>query len=407
MFFEDEKEIIREGADIHIDEDGTVTWEDVLNTENDIPTIDDSKEENIVDLGDELELVENDDVNDEELTQILTQQQPKAETTHVVEPKPVDEPQKEQAQEEDFDIDSQLASVVLEQNKTTNESYEPRKREKQNTSSSSPLLLVILLIVILAGGGYYGYQYLSENDMLSSVGRQEPQPRPTPQHEMNNITPEQLEQRQQVAKQEEIPVVNEEEAQEIKPEEEPKKEEKLEEKKQVINVIPTGRPNPFMPIAKYATTDAPDAEILYDKSGIPKPPETYGIKEEETVQLMAIAVSGIMYDDTKPSAIITVDNNDYFVQKGDRLDDYRIIDIAKNYVLIALGKNVYKANVGEEFKVSQDFYGKAEFVPQAQGGGKQYRIISNDQNQGTYGQPRDNRNGLRYVSEEDITINAR
>jgi len=29
MFFEDEKDIIREGVDIHIDEDGTVTWENI------------------------------------------------------------------------------------------------------------------------------------------------------------------------------------------------------------------------------------------------------------------------------------------------------------------------------------------------------------------------------------------
>jgi len=401
MFFEDEKEIIREGADIHIDEDGTVTWEDVLNTDNDIPAMEDSKVDNVVDLGDELELVEAEEVDDAELTQILTQQSEVA-------PKPTlapKTPEQPQAQEDDFDIDSQLANVVLEQNKTTNESYEPRKREKQNTSSSSPLLLVVLLIVILAGGGYYGFQYLSENDMLSSVGHKELQPRQTPQQEMNNITPEELEQRQ-AALEEEIPVVNEEQAQEIQPEEEPKKEEKLEEKKQVINVIPTGRPNPFMPIAKYAKIDAPDAEILYDKSGIPKPPETYGIKQEDTVQLMSIAVSGIMYDDTKPSAIVTVDNNDYFVQKGDRLDDYRILDIAKNYVLIALGKNVYKASVGEEFKVSQDFYGKAEFVPQAQGGGKQYKIISNEQNQGNTNRENSN-SGLRYVSEDDITINAR
>ena len=74
MFFEDEKEIIREGADIHIDEDGTVTWEDVLNTDNDIPTMEDSKVDSVVDLGDELELVEAEEVDDAELTQILTQQ---------------------------------------------------------------------------------------------------------------------------------------------------------------------------------------------------------------------------------------------------------------------------------------------------------------------------------------------
>ena len=404
MFFEDEKEIIREGADIHIDEDGTVTWEDVLNTDSDIPVVDDSKTADVVDLGDELELVQaDDDIDDAELVQILNEKQEPS-VTPTVAPVVNNASSKQSEPEEDFDIDAQLASVVLEQNKT-NEAHTPRKNEKPASSSSStPLLLVILCILIFGGAGYYGYQYLQDNDMLGSVEQPNLTPPPSPQQEMNDNTPEELKQRQEV--QEEIPVVNEEQAQEIQPEE-PKKEEKLEEKKQVINVIPTGRPNPFMPIAKYAKTDAPDAEILYDKSGIPKPPESYGIKEEETVQLMAIVVSGIMYDDTKPSAIITVDNNDYFVQKGDRLEDYKILDIAKNYVLISQGKNIYKANIGEEFKVSHDFYGKAEFVPQAQGGGKHYRIVSDDQSQNDYNSNRNDGSNLRYVSEDEIKINAR
>lgn len=408
MFFEDEKEIIREGADIHIDEDGTVTWEDVLNTDDDISVLDNNKPktDDMIDLGDELELVPSDDeIDDAELSQILSQEQTQT-TQNVSSIQPKQQENNTQAQtEEDFDIDSQLANVVLEQNKTENESYTPRKSEKQTSSSSvSPLLIVLLLILIIGGGGYYGWQFLDENDMLGSLKQQELTPKPSPQETMNNITPEQLEQRQM--EQEEIPVVSEQEAQEIKPEEE-KTEEKVEEKKQVINVIPTGRSNPFMPIPKYATTEAPNVEILYDKSGIPKPPEVYGIKEEETTQLMSIAVSGIMYDDTKPSAIITLDNNDYFVQKGDKLENYRIVEIARNYVLIALGKNVYRANIGEEFKVSQDFYGKAQFMPQAQGGGKQYHIVSTEAGQNNSSQKTQQNNGLRYVSEEDITIKAR
>ena len=155
-----------------------------------------------------------------------------------------------------------------------------------------------------------------------------------------------------------------------------------------------------MPISKYATTSIPETAIQYDKSGIPKPPEAYGIKEE-TEQLMSIAVSGIMYDKNKPSAIVTYDNNDYFVQKGDKLDNYKIVDISKTYVMIALGNNVYKANIGEEFKVSSKFDGSAQYIPQTQGGGKQYYSIS-DRNS----RERD-QHGPRYVSEDDIKINAR
>jgi hypothetical protein len=178
-------------------------------------------------------------------------------------------------------------------------------------------------------------------------------------------------------------------------------EERKMQKRKIISVIPTGRSNPFLPISKYMTTSIPDTNVDYDRAGIPKPPESYGEKDIETTRLMSIAVSGIMYDETKPSAIFTYDNNDYFVQKGDRLDEYRILDITKTYVTLAYKKNVYKANIGEEFKVSTQFYGSADFIPSNQGGGRQYYSIGEQAKQIGV-QPT-----LRYVSESDITINTK
>ncbi|MBQ4645765.1 MAG: DUF4366 domain-containing protein [Candidatus Gastranaerophilales bacterium] len=402
MFFEDEKDIIREGADIRIDEDGTVTWEDVLNTEDDIPIIDNtpskSQQKNTVDLGDELQLVEDneDDVNDQELLNILNNVQEQ----QLADSKPQAQTQQTNTasltSEEDFDIDSQLANVVLEQNQD-GQTHTPRKNEKKQNSSSMPLMIILLVVALLGGGIYYGMLYLEENELLQQVSKKEIAPKPTIQQEMNNITQEDIQQRQAV--QESIPVVNEEQANEVKVEEEEKKKE--EEKKQVIKVTPTGRSNPFMPIQKYAQTSIPETTILYDKSGIPKPPETYGIQEEETTQMMTIAVSGIMYDEIKPSAIITFNDNDYFVQKGDKLDNYKITDIARNYVTIALGNNTYKANIGEEFKITSNFDGSAEFISADKGGGRQYRSVSE-------GSDEDKKpNKLRYVSEEEITIKAK
>ena len=401
MFFEDEKDIIREGADIHIDEDGTVTWEDVLNTEDDIAVLDESTEQNEV-LNNELELVQNadeDDINDQELMKILSEQQ--APNTQQAAP---------QSAEEDFDIDSQLANVVLEQNKTEQDNPTPRKSEKKNKNTSSPLLAAVLFAVIVAAGIHFGMQFFQNNNTLNQVSQRELPARPSVQQEMNDLTQEELAQRQaNEIEQENIPVVNEEEVNEVKPQEEvdkeTKKEEEKKEKKQVVNVIPTGRSNPFMPTSKYATTSIPETSIAYDNSGIPKPPEAYGEKEEETLQLMSIIVSGIMYDDVKPSAIITYDNNDYFVQKGDKLDNYKIVDITKTCVMIALGNNVYRANIGEEFKVSSKFDGRAQYIPQGQGGGRQYYSISEEKQ--TTKNRRVDLNKPRYVSEDDITINAR
>lgn len=391
MFFEDEKDIIKEGADIHIDEDGTVTWEDVLNTEEDAPLKNEPTPNATqkVELDNEVEFVqEEEDINDQELMQILNETKPQASNTT------------QGQNSEDFDIDSQLTNVVLEQNRAEKQAYTPRKNEKKPSGSSSPLLLAVLFAALVAVGIYYGMQYFQNNDTLNQVSQSELAARPSVQNDMDNLTPEELEQRQaeQEVSQENIPVVNEEEANEVKPQEE---EQKPAEKKQVINVIPTGRPNPFMPISKYARTSIPDANLLYDKSGIPKPPEAYGIKEEETVQLMTIGVSGIMYDETKPSAIITYNDNDYFVQKGDKLDNYRIVDITRNCVMIALGKNVYRANIGEEFQISSRFDGSAQYLPQKQGGGRQYYSVS-DQSKRV-----DESQKLRYVSEDDITINAK
>ena len=276
MFFEDEKDIIKEGTDIRIDEDGTVTWEDVLNNEEDIAGMPNIEHEGkTVDLGDELELVDDTEkeVNDQELLEILNGVQANSSQANDTQ---------NQNKEEDFDIDRQLANVAMEQNQGQNqEEYIPRKQEKKQTSSTSPLLIIILIGVLIASGIYYGLQYFQENQMLNEISQKEIAPKPSVQEEMNNLTQEDLTQRQE----ESIPVINEEEVNEVKPEET-----KPEvEKKQVINVIPTGRSNPFMPIAKYAKTTIPDTSVLYDKVGVPKPPETYGIQQEETMSSLYIS----------------------------------------------------------------------------------------------------------------------
>lgn len=57
-----------------------------------------------------------------------------------------------------------------------------------------------------------------------------------------------------------------------------------------------------------------------------------------------------MFDPSSPSAILKFDGNDYFVQKGDKIDTYTVKQITKDYVQIANGANVYKAYVGEAFQ---------------------------------------------------------
>ena len=404
MFFEDEKDIIESGADIHISEDGTVTWEDVLSdTEKDLVSVKDSipnnnnkeKQESVIDLGDELELVSDidEDVNEEELKQILSEQESPKQKAFDAFGNAEKQPE-EISNEDEFDIDSQLASVASEENDkdiTEKEVVLPKKDSQKKSSGLTMILLAVLFAVVVVAGVYQIIGYTKDNNL----NQEELMPNKTVQEEMNNITQEELSQRVE----ENIPVVNENEVGEIKPDEQP-----VQEKNEVIDIKSTGRANPFMPLQKYIAVEIPETVIDYDKSGLPKPPETYGVQDERTTKMLTIAVSGIMYDETSPSAIITFDGNDYFVQKGDKLDDYRVIDISRSAVTIALGKNLYKAKVGEEFKITSNFYGSAQYLSPKQGGGRQYYSVSDEKDTKP---ERGVAPASRYVSEEDVIINSK
>lgn len=227
-----------------------------------------------------------------------------------------------------------------------------RKDELKNTQSVSPVLLALLFGLVVAAVIYFIFNFMAnkEDDSEPSMNFNPPQQAVNDQENVNQ------DDKQEGA----IPVVNEDEASELKPDEE-------EEKKEVVNVIPTGRPNPFLPLSKYTVQPRKTETVVrtinnidYDSVNIPLPPKEYGEISTYTDQLMTISVSGIMYDKVKPSAIITYDGSDYFVQIGDRLNKFHVADIGPDYVKIALGKNIYTAKVGEEFKVN-DFYGNVQY----------------------------------------------
>ncbi len=430
MYFEDEKDIIDENANLHIADDGTVSWEDILSdsdsTEEDGNTSDASESQLDADIADvdsvniddfiqddadtsSLEYIDNtsDNQSDFDSSGDAIQSINNAETYS-----------QEENFTEDFDIDKQLEKVSFDENSTENNSdfrMPPKDAKKLN---STPILIALLVAVLVMAGIYYYF--------TSTQNPNEPLVSPSTKTEMDNMTPEKLEDRandlqetEEIAEDQSasIPVVNDENIDTLKADEV-----QLPEKKQVISIIPTGRINPFMPIQKYDKAGIDDTVIQYDKVGIPTPPIKMGVKDEETVKMLTISVSGIMYDDVKPSAIITLDNNDYFVQKGDMLDNYKVIDIGRNFVTVAHDKNLFKANVGEEFKISSKFYGSAQYIPQGQGGGRQYYSVAPSQisrapsKKTTFNSSRlENvgsiapvaRNEKSYVSEDDIDINKK
>jgi|GEM_PF-2671756 len=112
----------------------------------------------------------------------------------------------------------------------------------------------------------------------------------------------------------------------------------------IINVSNFGRSNPFKPfVEKSLIIDSVFQNPLINN--IPKPPEYDPDPNFST--LFGIKVSGILYDASKPSAIINVDNSDYLVHKGDFLFNFYVKDITSDKIAIKYGNNIYRAGIGE------------------------------------------------------------
>ena len=408
MYFEDEKEIDN-GKSLHIEDDGTVSWDDILadTPDEEIEVLDDSSDSFDEDgsnasagdasanssdfLDDEIEY--SDTPAEDEIANAASADY-SAETYS-----------KEDTISDDFDIDKQLEQVSTEETQGNDKDFVMPSKQGKKVNLTT-LLLALLVAVAVMGGIYYYFNFMhnSSEELVP----------PSTKTQMDNMTQEQLEERtneeasetaEEPAQDESIEVVNDDNIEELKPDE-PEK----EDKKQVISIVPTGRINPFLPLQKYMQIeDTSETIVQYDKAGIPTPPLQIEEKNEDAEKMLTISVSGIMYDNVKPSAIITLDDNDYFVQKGDKLDEYKVIEIGRNYVTIALGKNLYKANVGEEFKISSKFYGNAEYIPQKDGGGRQYHSVDNQRNIKEVNVVRrnDQLQTKNYTSEDDVVIKSK
>ena len=382
MFFENEKENISKANDLEItDSDGSVSWDAILDDNAGKKPKKSSKKSSksqapaVDDLGIDLDLEsfadDDTEVDEDELARILNEDsdisldmpsKEPAKPAKASKAKTPKAPKKQAEPEPQVRAESTEALKSANINKTLSRYAESKK------SGSNLLLLLLLLIVVVAGVGYFAYSYLSENgldaigDLISGGGK--------------NV-------QQEAVAQDDIPVINEDETD---------AEELQEEKQEVVNVIPTGRDNPFLPLPKYIAMTNFNPEVDYDRLGIPRPPKDYGEQLDTNKKLMSITVTGIMYDAQKPSAIISYEGNDYFVQKGDKLDDFKVVDIGRSFVKIAYNKNIYKANVGETFG---DFYGNTSM-----GGSSRHYYSSEDVYK--------NRNAhlRKYTADSDVVINS-
>lgn len=436
MFFEDEKDIIENNIDMEISDDETTSW-DILGDDDadDLVSIKETatkaetlstanttvgnSELSSVDFADELELIDDDilgddsEVDDDELARILNEDsaptkqkafdafgtadadilgddsEAQEEVLDYAETQYADNEQQTDIYEEEQEA---VGYQAPQEPQASEEEFYQEPVVKQSKKQTSPLMIAIFFAALVVGGVYFLLGYTKDKGLNQDK-------LPNADTNVQQETQEVVEDpEQQEDSQENIPVVNEENVDLIKPD--------VPEKKEVINVSSTGKVNPFVPIRKYVAVPPITTRYNYDLGGVPKAPLAYGVKDVGTTKLMTISVSGIMYDEIKPSAIITLDNNDYFVQKGDKLDDYRVVDITRNDVKIALGKNIYKANLGEEFKINS-FYGNAEYVSDQYGNTRQYHAVKEGLGGSTTTSSRrssSRSHSSNHTSEEDIKI---
>ena len=119
-------------------------------------------------------------------------------------------------------------------------------------------------------------------------------------------------------------------------------------KRDVIN-IPSGvvKANPFVPYRTLGN-EIKQETLVNDvpKFDLIAPPD-FSENGGEVAKIMDTVVSGILFDKYSPSAILKIDGSDYLVKKGDTVHNYKVLNIAQNSVTVQLGKNTYKAGIGE------------------------------------------------------------
>ena len=124
-----------------------------------------------------------------------------------------------------------------------------------------------------------------------------------------------------------------------------------------ISVSAKGRVNPFLP-----------SNDSYGGLGLTSPPGKL-VDESDAQKVMDTTISGILFDQYSPSAIININDSDYLVKKGDKISGYKVLAIEKDKVVVQLGKNVYKAGVGELLAQDKLNYNNVPNLDRKFGGG--------------------------------------
>lgn len=114
-----------------------------------------------------------------------------------------------------------------------------------------------------------------------------------------------------------------------------------------------GRKNPFVPKHQpKPQVEVEDVEVP-QVAGAPKvnfdviePPEL-APENPDVIRLLHTKVTGILYDNIRPAAIINDGDDERFVKVGETMHGCQIVKITKDRVVIRVGNNVYRASIGQ------------------------------------------------------------
>lgn len=109
----------------------------------------------------------------------------------------------------------------------------------------------------------------------------------------------------------------------------------------VIPVTSGGRSDPFLPYGVAA------AGALKPKFDLVAPPLVIPETDPMTEKMLEFKLSGIMFDNIRPSAILSIDGTEQLVHKGDVVMGYKILNITRKSVLVKYGSNTYEVTTGQ------------------------------------------------------------
>ena len=108
------------------------------------------------------------------------------------------------------------------------------------------------------------------------------------------------------------------------------------------------RLNPFKPPV-IDSTQSGDYDLINNTDFEIIEPPVQSAPDENLTRLLQTQISGILYDEENPSAIVNLNGLDHFVKAGDVVSGYTIDSITRDKVQVSYKDNSYVASVGELF----------------------------------------------------------